>query len=160
MLTGFTYKLRWPASDHAIYVTINDIFEDVQRRSFEIFINSKNMEHYAWTMALTRTIFAAFPRGRDVSFVLEELIAVLTRGAVSGCEADVGPVFLRPSLGIVERHRPETGFIDANPGKDLLVAKSDGHRRISCRRWGGVRQVLMFQEGCSTCLSCRLSKCC
>ena len=76
VLPGFTYKLKWPESDHAIYITLNDIVQDGRRRPFEIFINSKNMEHYAWTVALTRMISAVFRRGGDVSFVVEELKAV------------------------------------------------------------------------------------
>jgi ribonucleoside-diphosphate reductase alpha chain len=75
-LLGKTYKLRWPESDHAIYITVNDIKRDGRRRPFEVFINSKNMEHYAWTVALTRMISAVFRRGGDVSFVVEELKAV------------------------------------------------------------------------------------
>ena len=74
-LLGKTYKLRWPESDHAIYITVNDIKRDGRRRPFEVFINSKNMEHYAWTVALTRMISAVFRRGGDVSFVVEELKA-------------------------------------------------------------------------------------
>src|SRR5262249_29124289 len=66
VLAGFTYKLRWPSSDHAMYITINDIERDGRRRPFEIFINSKNLEHYAWTVALTRMISAIFRRGGDV----------------------------------------------------------------------------------------------
>ena len=81
-LPGATYKLKWPASAHAIYMTINDIEVAGRRRPFEIFINSKNMEHYAWTVALTRMISAVFRRGGDVSFVVEELKAVFDpRGA-------------------------------------------------------------------------------
>ncbi|MEC9369514.1 MAG: adenosylcobalamin-dependent ribonucleoside-diphosphate reductase, partial [Pseudomonadota bacterium] len=76
VLPGYTYKLKWPDSDHAIYVTLNDIVQDGRRRPFEIFINSKNLEHYAWTVALTRMISAVFRRGGDVSFVVEELKAV------------------------------------------------------------------------------------
>jgi ribonucleoside-diphosphate reductase alpha chain len=72
-LPGKTYKIKWPGSDHAIYITINDVIQDGRRRPFEIFINSKNMEHYAWTVALTRMISAVFRRGGDVSFVVEEL---------------------------------------------------------------------------------------
>ncbi|WP_374329558.1 adenosylcobalamin-dependent ribonucleoside-diphosphate reductase, partial [Aestuariivirga sp.] len=76
VLPGMTYKLRWPETDHAIYITINDLIENGMRRPFEIFINSKNMEHYAWTVALTRMISAVFRRGGDVSFVVDELKAV------------------------------------------------------------------------------------
>ena len=75
-LDGNTYKLKWPDSEHAIYVTINDIFVNDKRRPFEVFINSKNMEHFAWTVGLTRMISAVFRRGGDVSFVVDELKAV------------------------------------------------------------------------------------
>ncbi len=76
-LEGSTYKLKWPGgSEHAIYITINDIIHGGHRRPFEVFINSKNMEHFAWTVALTRMISAVFRRGGDVSFVSEELKAV------------------------------------------------------------------------------------
>ncbi|MFQ5954914.1 MAG: adenosylcobalamin-dependent ribonucleoside-diphosphate reductase, partial [Kiloniellales bacterium] len=75
-LPGRTYKIRWPDSDHALYITVNDVVREGRRRPFEVFINSKNMEHYAWTVALTRMISAVFRRGGDVSFVVEELKAV------------------------------------------------------------------------------------
>ena len=74
-LPGATYKINWPESDHAIYITLNDIVQDGRRRPFEVFINSKNMDHYAWSLALTRMISAVFRRGGDVSFVVEELKA-------------------------------------------------------------------------------------
>ena len=64
-LPGKTYKLRWPDSPHAIYITVNDVVRDGRRAPFEVFINSKNMEHYAWTVALTRMISAVFRRGGD-----------------------------------------------------------------------------------------------
>ncbi|MBU2090771.1 MAG: adenosylcobalamin-dependent ribonucleoside-diphosphate reductase, partial [Alphaproteobacteria bacterium] len=75
-LPGKTYKIKWPESEHALYITINDVIQDGRRRPFEIFINSKNMEHFAWTVGLTRMISAVFRRGGDVSFVVEELKAV------------------------------------------------------------------------------------
>ena len=75
-LEGATYKVHWPESDHALYITVNDVIQDSRRRPFEVFINSKNTEHYAWTVALTRMISAVFRRGGDVSFVVEELKAV------------------------------------------------------------------------------------
>ena len=75
-LEGQTYKVKWPGSEHALYITINDIVTAGHRRPFEVFINSKNMEHFAWTVALTRMISAVFRRGGDISFVVEELKAV------------------------------------------------------------------------------------
>ena len=76
MLEGFTYKVRWPLTDHAIYITLNDTRKTGQRLPYEVFINSKAMDHYAWTVALTRLISAIFRRGGDVAFVAEELKAV------------------------------------------------------------------------------------
>ena len=73
-LPGRTYKVKWPESDHALYITINDVMDDSGRiRPFEIFINSKNTEHYAWTVALTRMISAVFRRGGDVDREAQEL---------------------------------------------------------------------------------------
>ena len=110
-LPGQTYKIRWPESDHAIYITLNDIIQDSRRRPFEIFINSKNMEHYAWTVGLTRMISAVFRRGGDVSFVVEELKAVFDpRGGQW-----VGPRYV-PSLlaaigDVIEQHMIDIGFL-------------------------------------------------
>jgi ribonucleoside-diphosphate reductase alpha chain len=71
-LEGSTYKIKWPDSEHALYITINDLVVGGHRRPFEVFINSKNKEHFAWTVALTRMISAVFRRGGDVSFVVEQ----------------------------------------------------------------------------------------
>ena len=92
-LEGHTYKVKWPDSEHALYITINDIVLAGHRRPFEVFINSKNMEHFAWTVALTRMISAVFRRGGDVSFVVEELKAVFDpRG---GCVDEPASMFPR-----------------------------------------------------------------
>ena len=96
-LAGFTYKIKWPGSDHALYVTINDIERDGRRRPFEIFINTQNLEHYAWTVALTRMISAVFRRGGDVSFVVEELKACSIRRAGTGWRAATCRACWRPS---------------------------------------------------------------
>ena len=81
MLVGSTYKVKTPVSDHAMYVTINDIVlnegtEHEKRRPFEMFINSKNLDHYQWIVALTRIISAVFRKGGDVTFLVDELKAV------------------------------------------------------------------------------------
>lgn len=156
-LSGFTYKLRWPESDHAIYITINDILENGGRRPFEIFINSKNMEHYAWTVALTRMISAVFRRGGDVSFVVEELKAVFDPRGGQWMGGRYVPSLLAAIGGVIERHMIDTGFIDQGTERRFAVVENDGERRVSCPRCGG--QSLMFQEGCATCLSCGFSKC-
>jgi ribonucleoside-diphosphate reductase alpha chain len=107
-LRGVTYKLRWPDSDHAIYITINNFVEDGIERPFEIFINSKNMEHFAWTVALTRMISAVFRRGGDVSFVADELKAVFDpRGGCWMGEHYV-PSLLAAIGDVIERHMADT----------------------------------------------------
>ena len=81
MLVGSTYKIKTPVSDHAMYVTINDIVLNEgtpheQRRPFEVFINSKNLDHFQWIVALTRVISAVFRKGGDTTFLVDELKAV------------------------------------------------------------------------------------
>lgn len=157
VLSGFSYMLRWPDSDHAIYITINDIVENGRRRPFEIFINSKNVEHYAWTLALTRMISAVFRRGGDVSFVVEELKAVFDPRRGQWMGGHYAPSLLAAIGGIIERHMLETGFLEPKEARRFSVVERNGERRVACPRCGG--QSLMFQEGCATCLSCGFSKC-
>ncbi len=110
VLSGFTYKLVWPDSDHAMYVTINDTMDGDKRRPFEIFINSKNLEHYAWTVALTRMISAIFRRGGDVSFVVEELKAVFDPRGGAWMNGKYVPSLLAAIGGIIEQHFRHIGF--------------------------------------------------
>src|SRR5690625_7982442 len=82
LLQGATYKIKTPLSDHALYITINDVIlnpgtDHEVRRPFEIFINSKNLEHFQWVVALTRVVSAVFRKGRDVTFLAEELKAMI-----------------------------------------------------------------------------------
>jgi ribonucleoside-diphosphate reductase alpha chain len=157
VLPGFTYKLKWPDSDHAIYITINDILQDGRRRPFEIFINSKNMEHFAWTVALTRMISAVFRRGGDVSFVVEELKAVFDPRGGQWMEGRYVPSLLAAIGGIIEKHMVDTGFLKIEARPQLALAVGDEQRAAQCPRCG--EAALVFQEGCSTCLSCGYSKC-
>jgi len=110
-LEGVTYKIKWPASPHALYVTINDIVRDGRRRPFEIFINTKNLEHYAWTVALTRMISAVFRRGGDVSFVAEELKAVFDPEGGRWMGGRYVPSLLAAIGDIVEEHMVRIGFL-------------------------------------------------
>ena len=156
VLPGMTYKLRWPETDHAIYITINDVVDGGIRRPFEIFINSKNMEHYAWTVALTRMISAVFRRGGDVSFVVDELKAVFDPRGGQWMDGRYVPSLLAAIGGIIERHMISTGFLD--PARDRMLKETQsGMSRVACPRCGS--GTLMFQEGCATCLSCGYSKC-
>ena len=162
-LEGATYKLKWPGSEHAIYITINDIIHGNHRRPFEIFINSKNMEHYAWTVALTRMVSAVFRRGGDVSFVVEELKAVFDPRGGAWMQGRYVPSILAAIGGVIERHLIETGFL-AGEGLGLktdpkaeVMAVGEAPRGPSCPSCGqfGMRMV----EGCMTCPSCGHSKC-
>src|SRR6266852_3874892 len=123
-LPGQTYKVRWPDSEHALYITLNDIVQDGRRRPFEIFINSKNMEHYAWTVALTRMISAVFRRGGDVSFVVEEMKAVFDPRGGAWVEGKYVPSLLAAIGEVIERHMIEIGFLPARPGADERISQA------------------------------------
>ncbi|WP_316978091.1 adenosylcobalamin-dependent ribonucleoside-diphosphate reductase [Shumkonia mesophila] len=180
-LPGATYKVMWPESDHAIYITLNDLLDDTgRRRPFEVFINSKNMEHYAWTVALTRMISAVFRRGGDVSFVVEELKAVFDPRGGQWMGGRYVPSLLAAIGEVIERHMIAIGFLkrpgardDGDAQRQPRVAAMggddheaghgrDGHGGAS----GMLRQCpkcaqasLVRQEGCDTCTSCGYSKC-
>ncbi len=132
VLSGFTYKLKWPGSDHAMYVTINDTFEEGQRRPFEIFINSKNLEHYAWTVALTRMISAIFRRGGDVSFVVEELKAVFDPRGGAWTNGKYVPSLLAAIGEIIEQHFLHIGF--QTEGDAGRAEPRRGRRAVRSRR--------------------------
>ena len=110
-LDGVTYKIKWPASPHALYVTINDIVREGRRRPFEIFINTKNLEHYAWTVALTRMISAIFRRGGDVGFVAEELKAVFDPEGGQWMTGRYVPSLLAAIGDVIEQHMLRIGFL-------------------------------------------------
>lgn len=112
-LPGAVYKLKWPGSDHALYVTITDIQDPVslRRRPFEVFINSKNMEHFAWTVALTRMISAIFRRPHDSRFVVEELKAVFDPKGGAWMDGKYVPSILAAIGGVIERHMRAIGYI-------------------------------------------------
>jgi ribonucleoside-diphosphate reductase alpha chain len=172
-LPGRTYKIKWPGSDHAIYITINDVMQDGRRRPFEIFINSKNMEHYAWTVALTRMISAVFRRGGDVSFVVEELKAVFDPRGGQWMEGRYVPSLLAAIGGVIERHLIEIGFLSTadapqlTDGSEKKVRLAAGAREPSgggaattmgqCPNCGAAS--LTHQEGCDVCLNCGYSRC-
>jgi ribonucleoside-diphosphate reductase alpha chain len=185
VLAGYTYKLRWPGSDHAMYITINDIERDghaggapsARRRPFEIFINSKNLEHYAWTVALTRMISAIFRRGGDVAFVVEELKAVFDPQGGQWMGGHYVPSLLAAIGGVIEMHMIRTGFLVPQPraGEEaaaekraLAAAEPQAERQAGphpaeaslgrvCPRCS--QRTLRRQEGCLVCGSCGYSKC-
>ncbi len=184
VLVGSTYKVKTPVSDHAMYVTINDIIlnegtEFEKRRPFEIFINSKNLDHYQWIVALTRIISAVFRKGGDVAFLVEELKAVFDpRGGYWQPGGRFMPSIIAELGHIVEKHLIMIGMmskaeLDAN--QKQLIAKKRAEFEESqkqqdafsaseypegaqlCARCNTVAVVMM--DGCMTCLSCGDSKC-
>ncbi|HVG82284.1 MAG TPA: adenosylcobalamin-dependent ribonucleoside-diphosphate reductase [Methylomirabilota bacterium] len=173
-LPGRTYKLRWPESDHALYITINDVIQDGRRRPFEVFINSKNMEHYAWTVGLTRMISAVFRRGGDVSFVVEELKAVFDPRGGCWIEGRYVPSLLAAIGGVIERHMIDVGFMPdpkrameelpaearlklAAPAAAPVTGGASDQRLRQCPKCGTAG--LIRQEGCDLCTSCGFSRC-
>jgi len=161
-LEGSTYKLKWPDSEHAIYLTINDIVINGHRRPFEVFINSKNMEHFAWTVALTRMISAVFRRGGDVSFVVEELKAVFDPRGGAWMEGKYIPSILAAIGGVIERHLISIGFIEGEgmglkSDPQAQVVNMDVPRGKACPSCGQFEMRMI--EGCMTCGSCGHSKC-
>jgi ribonucleoside-diphosphate reductase alpha chain len=173
-LPGRTYKLRWPESDHALYITINDVVQDGRRRPFEVFINSKNMEHYAWTVGLTRMISAVFRRGGDVSFVVEELKAVFDPRGGCWMEGRYVPSLLAAIGEVIERHMIDVGFMPdpkraleelpvearlkvAQLAPPASGSKPSDQRLRQCPKCGSAG--LIRQEGCDLCTSCGYSRC-
>jgi ribonucleoside-diphosphate reductase alpha chain len=151
-----TYKLKWPDSAHSVYVTINDTCIGGERRPFEIFINSKNMEHYAWTLGLTRMISAVFRRGGDVSFVADELKAVFDPRGGAWMHGRYVPSLLAAIGGVIERH--------LGPAELALPLPEPGPRGEAapralpaCPQCGAL--ALVKVEGCNNCLDCGYSKC-
>ncbi|MBB5515117.1 ribonucleoside-diphosphate reductase alpha chain [Rubricella aquisinus] len=162
-LEGQTYKIKWPNSEHAIYITINDVMEGTRRRPFEVFINSKNMEHFAWTVALTRMVSAVFRRGGDVSFVVEELKAVFDPRGGAWMGGKYVPSILAAIGGVIEQHMVEIGFIEG----EGMGLKADPHAEAvrvgeapmgaACDNCGQFAARMV--EGCMTCGACGHSKC-
>ena len=162
-LEGQTYKVKWPDSEHALYITINDIILGGRRRPFEVFINSKNMEHFAWTVALTRMISAVFRRGGDVSFVVEELKAVFDPRGGAWVQGKYIPSILAAIGGVIERHMVAIGFLEgegmglkADP-QARVIGLETGTRGKPCPSCGQYEMRMI--EGCMTCASCGHSKC-
>ena len=161
-LEGQTYKVKWPDSEHAIYITLNDLVLNGHRRPFEVFINSKNMEHFAWTVALTRMISAVFRRGGDVSFVVEELKAVFDPRGGAWVEGKYIPSILAAIGSVIEQHMINTGFISGegmglktDPQAEVVgLTQSRAAPCSSCGQFD-----LRMLEGCMTCGSCGYSKC-
>jgi hypothetical protein len=185
-LEGSTYKIKTPLDDHAMYVTINDIIlnqgtEHEQRRPFEIFINSKNMDHFQWIVALTRLMSAVFRKGGDVTFLAEELQAVFDpRGGYFKPGGKFMPSIIADIGAVIEHHLQKIGLMEkeelsqqqqlildqkraeavASDKKRSAEAANDSSYPVSatlCNKCNTKAVVIM--DNCATCLSCGYSKC-
>jgi len=184
-LLGSTYKVKTPVSEHALYITINDIIlnQDTDhevRRPYEVFINSKSMEHFQWVIALTRVISAVFRKGGDITFLVEELSSVYDP---NGGYYKKGGVFM-PSLvaeigAVIEKHMKSIGLIKheemSDTTKQILAEKKAQFEEVAkasepdaesnpfpetaqlCKKCSTKAVIIM--DGCATCLNCGDSKC-
>jgi hypothetical protein len=184
VLIGSTFKIKTPVSDHAMYVTINDIVlnegtEYEQRRPFEIFINSKNLDHFQWIVALTRIISAVFRKGGDVTFLVDELKAVFDpRGGYWQPGGKFMPSIIAELGYVIERHLQNIGLLrkvglDEHQQKMVDEKRAEFNARAKqtdafakshfpegaqlCNKCSTAAVIMM--DGCMTCLNCGDSKC-
>ncbi|AXK72879.1 NrdJb [Lysobacter sp. TY2-98] len=190
VLIGSTYKIKTPLVEHAMYVTINDIVlnagtEHEQRRPFEVFINSKSMDHFQWIVGLTRIMSAVFRKGGDVTFLVDEMKAVFDpRGGYFKAGGVYMPSLVAEIGAVVEDHLKSIGMIVDNNLSDtqraLIAEKRAAYERATqpaanesvsvtgdgtafppsatmCHKCSTKALVLM--DGCATCLNCGYSKC-
>ena len=183
-LVGATYKIKTPVWDHAMYVTINDIILNEgtpyeQRRPFEIFINSKNLDHFQWIVALTRIISAVFRKGGDVTFLVDELKAVFDpRGGYWQAGGKFMPSIIAELGYVIEKHLQMIGLLKApeldDERKKLIEEKkaefearnkqtdafAKGHFPEGAQLCGKCSTAaVVLMDGCMTCLNCGDSKC-
>lgn len=185
-LEGSTYKIKTPLDDHAMYVTINDIIlnlgtEHEQRRPFEIFINSKNMDHFQWIVALTRLMSAVFRKGGDVTFLAEELQAVFDpRGGYFKPGGKFMPSIIADIGAVIEHHLRKIGLMEKEElsqqhqlildQKRAEAVASDKKRNANAEADTGYptsatlcnkchTKAVIVMDNCATCLSCGYSKC-
>ncbi len=183
-LLGSTYKIKTPLSEHALYVTINDIVlnqgtANELRRPFEIFINSKNMDHFQWIVALTRIISAVFRKGGDVTFLVEELHSVFDpRGGYFKKGGKYMPSLVAEIGDAIERHMRMIGLLKNDEldehQKQLIEKKRSEYAAAADEAATGAgdsfpegaqlcakcsTKAVIKMDGCMTCLSCGDSKC-
>ncbi|HWP94300.1 MAG TPA: NrdJb [Gammaproteobacteria bacterium] len=185
VLLGSTYKVKTPVSDHAMYITINDIVLNPgtpheQRRPFEIFINSKNLDHFQWIVALTRIISAVFRKGGDVTFLVEELKAVFDpRGGYWKPGGKFMPSLIAEIGHVIEDHLKQIGLIketELDEHQKKLIAQKRAEFEAAAKqkdafvddsKYPAGAQLCMkcntaaviMMDGCMTCLNCGDSKC-
>lgn len=182
-LVGNTYKIKTPVTDHALYITINDVIMNPDtpqehRRPFEIFINSKNMEHFQWIVALTRVMSAVFRKGGDITFLVEELHSVFDpKGGYFKKGGKYIPSLVADIGEVLKEHLTEIGML-TNPSQDLhqqaflstkrqeFETKQNAPTKPDAGFPDGATlcakcstQAVVKLDGCLTCLSCGDSKC-
>jgi hypothetical protein len=185
-LEGSTYKIKTPLDDHAMYVTINDIVlnagtEHEQRRPFEIFINSKNMDHFQWIVALTRLMSAVFRKGGDVTFLAEELQAVFDpRGGYFKPGGKFMPSIIAEIGAVIEHHLQKIGLMEKeelSEQQQLILDQKRAEAEASAQKKTAEvsgdasypasatlcnkchTKAVVIMDNCATCLSCGYSKC-
>ena len=182
-LVGNTYKIKTPVTDHALYITINDIVMNAgtpqeHRRPFEIFINSKNMEHFQWIVALTRVMSAVFRKGGDITFLVEELHSVFDpkggyfkKGGkyIPSLVAEIGEVLKEHlmEIGMLSRpeHDPQQKVFLEEKRQEFVKRHASGQPQETgfpegaslCAKCS--TQAVIKMDGCLTCLNCGDSKC-
>ena len=184
MLLGSTYKIKTPLTEHALYVTINDIVLNPgtpheKRRPFEIFINSKNMDHFQWVVALTRVLSAVFRKGGDVTFLVEELRSVFDPRGGYFKKGRYTPSLVADLGDVIECHLKLIGMIRAEEPnreraeflKDKLAQYKAANNTVEtqdhdsgfpseARLCGKCStKAVIRMDGCMTCLNCGDSKC-
>lgn len=186
VLLGSTYKIKTPMSEHALYVTINDIVlnqgtEHEERWPFEVFINSKNMDHFQWVVALTRVISAVFRKGGDVTFLVDEMKAVFDpKGGYFKPGGKFMPSLVAEIGDAIESHMKMIGLIKeeglSEHQQKLINEKRAEYEKLNggsankstvesgfpadarlCNKCNTKAVVIM--DGCQTCLNCGDSKC-
>jgi len=181
-ITGSTYKVKTPVTEHALYITINDVImnegtDQEHRRPFEIFVNSKNMEHFQWIVGLTRVMSAVFRKGGDLTFLIEELESVFDPNGgyykkggkyVPSLVAELGQVLEEhlKNIGMLKVTEPEehqqqliddkkAEYLKKNPDKlDESGFPKDAQLCNKCQT-----KAAIMMDGCLTCLNCGESKC-
>jgi len=184
ILLGSTYKVKTPLSEHALYVTINDVILNEGtphelRRPFEIFINSKNMDHFQWIVALTRIVSAVFRKGGDVTFLVEELKAVFDpRGGYFKKGGKYMPSLVAEIGDAIENHLRIIGLLkDTGPDEHQRKLIAEKRTQFEQRAAPGDKanngnfpdsaqlcnkchtKAAIVMDGCLTCLNCGDSKC-
>jgi hypothetical protein len=186
-LEGSTYKIKTPLDDHAMYITINDVIlnagtEHEQRRPFEIFINSKNMDHFQWIVALTRLMSAVFRKGGDVTFLAEELQAVFDpKGGYFKPGGRFMPSIIAEIGDVIAHHMQKIGLMEKeelSEQQKLMLdqkrAEVEGAQKKTVADSAGEdvgypasatlcnkchTKAVVVMDNCATCLSCGYSKC-